>query len=210
MRTWATRSTTAPVEIMRREARAAVKELASPDTDPTDRRKLAEHFAIYASEGKLKDPAFRRCVQDDFYRRVDEIIDPLGRGEAKGSAGAVLSASNVVTQLVANYAAREQLENEPDSLPDAIWYDARTLIHCAEVMYQANQPTLAADPQRGHAFRPLDVRTLRDRACSHLLMLLGVATTGPITGPHPTRHDLNRRLASWVNATGDDRARAVK
>src|SRR6266566_3589672 len=106
--------------------------------------------------------------QLDYY--LQSIIDPKGRGEARGPERAAFTVGAMKTMIAVRTRAVKHLEK----MPVYLWEWARTFLQFSVGAYLKERPTFASDPDLGYLFKQENLGSLCGEACLDLLTILGI------------------------------------
>jgi hypothetical protein len=173
MRTWASvNRTVGSLAEAQRLAKRFILLTAHPLAD--DRLQLREAVATMLYTGRYPE-------HDELLYRLQQLVDPRGRGEAKGPATAPLTAEHLTELILGRVAMLEKLCGRDEILPDGVWEWARCMLLWSRTEYQVLAPHLAHDPAQqrypevARLYQPETFETLVNAACENLLTVLSTS-----------------------------------
>lgn len=153
-----------------------LREVKKPSIRAT-RKSLQELVELIQSPHATSRRAFINALtaqweiaEDELEYYLQNIIDPKGRGEARGPQGALLTINTIKNMFTTRADAMKQL----DQIPDSLWEWARAFQQFTLAQYYQNQPKYASDPDLGHLFTPETPGSLCATACLDLVSILGM------------------------------------
>jgi hypothetical protein len=155
-----------------REAKAFVSTFAHPRAE--SRLDLRREFAQLIFTGEYSD-------QEVLLYHLQQLLDPLDRGDFIGAADAPFTAENLRDIIVGRAAILRQLQDNPANIADGIWAWARFVSLWSRGWYQQAQPTLAAaaavqsSRASSQLYRVENEETLANASCVDLLTILALA-----------------------------------